>query len=411
LTYLWNCIEQAFLVLNIPSIDYLDSLLDSLPATLFPQIKDASLRTIFYFLGPNVLADPRLKTWISTLPSTLEHQISSADHMTQSNPVLFAPAALLSLRLSELSQDIFRLPHYSYLPDSTEGDHALLPQGTFPEKGLAKLVRPSARTYLGSKKNGVMLPFSTAMTPASTLSTYVPLDPTAPKKKKMPKEKGAANIPSNAVVGGSVLEQRYFNFPVPSIEADLAAAKMKGDERPEAIKLAAQRLWEEYLVEAKRAREAVEVEQLERDNMIESERMSTGENAEGRGIRITPLGTGSAVPSKYRNVSSTLIHLPPSSPSDSTSSSMSMDGEGFAQKNAEDKEEKRYILLDAGEGTWGQIARRFGSEGDESSEVILRGLKCIFISHMHQDHHMGIATILKKRSEVRSSSSLFSCLQ
>ena len=66
----------------------------------------------------------------------------------------------------------------------------------------------------------------------------------------------------------------------------------------------------------------------------------------------------------------------------------------------------QYILLDAGEGTWGQIARRFGdgdptSTGGESKEDVLRGLKMIFLSHMHQDHHAGIATILRKRAQVR----------
>lgn len=30
-------------------------------------------------------------------------------------------------------------------------------------------------------------------------------------------------------------------------------------------------------------------------------------------------------------------------------------------------------------------------------------LSCIFISHMHGDHHAGLAVLLKRRAEVRSS--------
>lgn len=118
-------------------------------------------------------------------------------------------------------------------------------------------------------------------------------------------------------------------------------------------------------------REQVENEEVQAGKMAESESQFEA----GDDIIVTPLGTGSAVPSKYRNVSSTLLHLP--------------DG--------------GYILLDAGEGTWGQIARKFGS-GAEGKEKILRELKCIFISHIHQDHHAGLATILRQRNQVCRSS-------
>lgn len=44
------------------------------------------------------------------------------------------------------------------------------------------------------------------------------------------------------------------------------------------------------------------------------------------------------------------------------------------------------ILLDCGEGTYGQIIRFYGAE--ESKEVF-RKLKAIYISHLHADHHIG----------------------
>ncbi|RDB18569.1 Ribonuclease Z, mitochondrial [Hypsizygus marmoreus] len=95
----------------------------------------------------------------------------------------------------------------------------------------------------------------------------------------------------------------------------------------------------------------------------------------GADVKIIPLGTGSAIPTKYRNVSSTLIQIP----------------------------EWGNILLDAGEGTWGQLVRQFGLDDEAGSPNVwdvLRDLKCIFVSHIHGDHQMGLAQILSKRRMV-----------
>ena len=44
------------------------------------------------------------------------------------------------------------------------------------------------------------------------------------------------------------------------------------------------------------------------------------------------------------------------------------------------------MLLDCGEGTYGQLRRRYGAASDE----IIGSLKCIWISHIHADHHAGL---------------------
>ncbi|KAF7309493.1 hypothetical protein MIND_00320100 [Mycena indigotica] len=88
----------------------------------------------------------------------------------------------------------------------------------------------------------------------------------------------------------------------------------------------------------------------------------------GADVQVIPLGTASAVPTSSRNVSSTLIRIP----------------------------SRGSILLDAGEGTFGQLARHFGPELDD----VLRDLRCIFVSHIHGDHHMGVAKILLKRRQL-----------
>ncbi|KDR80789.1 hypothetical protein GALMADRAFT_153220 [Galerina marginata CBS 339.88] len=93
----------------------------------------------------------------------------------------------------------------------------------------------------------------------------------------------------------------------------------------------------------------------------------------GADVGIIPLGTGGSLPSKYRNVLSTLVTIP-----------------GWGN-----------ILLDAGEGTWGQIARNYGlGDSPYNAWQALRDLKCIFVSHMHADHHIGLAHIIVKRRQL-----------
>lgn len=66
------------------------------------------------------------------------------------------------------------------------------------------------------------------------------------------------------------------------------------------------------------------------------------------------------------------------------------------------------ILLDVGEGTMGQLARRFGPwrsqypDVEESADDILSNIKLLFISHIHADHHSGLAGFLRRRLQVCS---------
>jgi len=64
------------------------------------------------------------------------------------------------------------------------------------------------------------------------------------------------------------------------------------------------------------------------------------------------------------------------------------------------------IMLDAGEGTYGQLERHCGLADShnpilkQSVESVLKSLKMIFISHMHADHHLGAIQLLQKWNEV-----------
>ncbi|KAK3302573.1 uncharacterized protein B0T15DRAFT_310298 [Chaetomium strumarium] len=84
---------------------------------------------------------------------------------------------------------------------------------------------------------------------------------------------------------------------------------------------------------------------------------------------IIPLGTGSAMPSKYRNVSAILVRVP-----------------GWGS-----------YLFDCGENTLGQLRRSFGFQG---ADDVLRDLRAIYISHAHADHHLGTINVVDRWSQV-----------
>ena len=91
---------------------------------------------------------------------------------------------------------------------------------------------------------------------------------------------------------------------------------------------------------------------------------------EGSKVSFTFLGTGAAIPSKYRNVTSILL-----------------------RNQAKDAS----ILMDCGEASLGQLTKRFGQR---ETEEILKSLRFVWISHIHADHHMGLASIIGARSRV-----------
>lgn len=84
---------------------------------------------------------------------------------------------------------------------------------------------------------------------------------------------------------------------------------------------------------------------------------------------VIPLGTGSALPSRSRNVSCTLVRVP---------------GVGS-------------YLLDCGENSLGQLRRMYGHSG---ADAVLRDLRAVWISHSHADHHLGTVSVLRRFSEV-----------
>ncbi|KAG0046168.1 hypothetical protein BGZ83_008642 [Gryganskiella cystojenkinii] len=99
----------------------------------------------------------------------------------------------------------------------------------------------------------------------------------------------------------------------------------------------------------------------------------------GKDVVLTSLGTGSSIPSKYRNVSATLL----------------------------DTITHGTFFLDIGEGTFGQMFRHFGGyrrSPDQTNcvEDRIKNLKGIFISHLHADHHLGTVSIIDRWNKLRT---------
>lgn len=87
------------------------------------------------------------------------------------------------------------------------------------------------------------------------------------------------------------------------------------------------------------------------------------------------LGTSSATSTVVRNVSAILVNL----------------------------HSNNSILLDCGEGTLMQMVRYFGKSNISS---VLQRISCIFITHKHTDHYLGLFEIIKSRIEAFENSGI-----
>jgi len=131
-------------------------------------------------------------------------------------------------------------------------------------------------------------------------------------------------------------------------------------------------------------------EEKEREEEEEKEGRKEGEEE----VEIVFLGTGSAIPSKYRNVSGIYLRI-------GGSGKMRRRREG--QEGTQEEDTAKGMLMDVGEGSLGQLAALY--EGDALSHVLVN-LKAIWISHPHADHHLGLMKVLVARRQAAARLSL-----
>jgi ribonuclease Z len=118
--------------------------------------------------------------------------------------------------------------------------------------------------------------------------------------------------------------------------------------------------------------------------VLTQESTKEGEDSDGDQYpTVFFLGTASASPSLHRNVSSYLVQLASTS----------------------------FVMVDCGEGTYGQMRVLFGPE---KCDKVLGNLNAVFITHAHMDHMNGLISIILRRKEIFDKNSerliLFSIL-
>ena len=133
-------------------------------------------------------------------------------------------------------------------------------------------------------------------------------------------------------------------------------------------------------------------------------------------------GTGSAMPSKYRNVTGMLVRLIAGEHAGAGANGIQTTAAPGSVAAPSDGSGDAGIMLDAGEGTMGQMWRIFGDGSDDSrsgsnsgensgsssggggggggTQQILRNLAAVWISHPHADHHLGLVRILSERNKL-----------
>jgi len=108
---------------------------------------------------------------------------------------------------------------------------------------------------------------------------------------------------------------------------------------------------------------------FQRASPPESVQPSSNISLENSTTEVSFLGTGAAMPGKHRNVSSYHVNVA----------------------------SRCGVLLDCGEGTFGQLWRMHGEAG---TAQVLAQMRLMFISHMHADHHLGALRVLAERARI-----------
>lgn len=291
---------NAFAILDVPSVDYVDTLLQREEFKMEDLSK--SIKLFYWVLGPGVSGYPPLQEFIDRFPKA-EHYIASVDDCP--NRLSFDSVAEQTVRLSAIDPIRYRVPHF---------DTKTLPQQTLYSHGS-----PGRGGILRNAKPAIK----------GTTHTLMP--------RFGQQEEEVERLKELLVIEENLTPQIFESNVVSQMDSEV-------------LKL------------AEEARQAVKNDQ---EALLKWRQLLARPDTE-----ITTLGTGSALPSKYRNVSATLLRVP---------------GVGN-------------YLFDCGENTLGQLQRVFGTE--ELVEI-LRDLRMIWISHLHADHHLGTAAVIREWYKIK----------
>ncbi|XP_050513162.1 ribonuclease Z, mitochondrial isoform X2 [Diabrotica virgifera virgifera] len=289
----------VFIVLDCPTVDYLDSLENSQIITNHQKYnKDetqiASL--IVHFTPKDVVENPRYKAWMEHFPASTTHLM-----LNEYNTCMGSEAVhRIQYKLNLLSNDIFPL--------------------------------------LGEK--GTLLPKGEVEGESDR------------KKQKM--EDLVEDLENN--LNTAKLSESPSLYITPDTFCAYHLRPKRGLDRSLELRLNPT----EYLEETYNVADFKTVLETLKSN-LNSKTVSRDEFP-----KIIFLGTGSCIPNKTRNTSGILLAL----------------------------NENQNIIMDCGEGTYGQLIRFFGPE---LSSQVLANIDAIYVSHLHADHHIGLIGLLQGR--------------
>jgi len=349
-----------FIILDVPTRTHFDAIRDptSAAATALAALadaRDAGELAVVIHLAPAALAtDPEYVEWASAAPSLRNATRAKEDKLASSNPSpvrhvmahseatrrapVFRSAATTSAKLHAVDARTFPDPRFATRADADAADADV----------AAALQREAEHA---SDRDGESVP------------DRVPTGDSVPKRPKTPalfhpgQNMLRYTLVPLARAGLDRSEIRRFVSPR-DVRDQLDAASLRGS------------------VVAAESRRVASIDRRSSDasppafdpgadvpvpDAIRALREGDAE--------IAFLGTGSSAPAKYRNVTGIFFDAP---------------SRGSA-------------FLDCGEGTYGQMVRLYGAEG--AAERLVR-LRCVWISHIHADHHVGVVTVLAKRREL-----------
>ncbi|SPO46727.1 related to TRZ1 - tRNase Z, involved in RNA processing [Moesziomyces antarcticus] len=354
----------------LPSAAYIGDLLSNDVATAFaPYTAEANRdaaqeqshtpHAIVHAIPLDVLYDTRYQSWMQSFGPDCNHIIANAD--VCANKLMFPSSATIPLRLSKLDDVMFKVPQYQLTPRHPLADLSATLNLKLVAAEADQIIqlhpRGEPRIYAsGAPDFDFQLDSQEAEKFAAFQVEAVEEDDKQLQQLAKAKAKNAANAK-----------------PKPQSNSDNAATNDDGAARSVRLREARKVAWQEYLDIVKNIKAANQYGSIKEPA-----------TAPEQDVLVTTLGTGSAAPSKYRNVISTLIQTPSSGT----------------------------ILLDAGESTYGLLRRKFGcrrdgtaaqsgSLKDQDVDDILRDLRILFISHIHADHHIGLIRLLLERRKLQ----------